>query len=77
MENEKWKMENDCVRFAHDLKLFPKEIPQFSIFNFQFSIAKQLDKLKFEVSAAGDRSKIIHILQSCGSCGKISANVPK
>jgi hypothetical protein len=39
--------------------------------------AKQLDKLKFEVSAAGDRSKIIHILQSCRSCGKISANVPK
>ena len=48
MENEKWKMENDCVRFAHDLKLFPKEIPQFSIFNFQFSIAQQLAKLKFE-----------------------------
>ena len=34
-------MENDCVRFAHDLKSFPKEIPQFSIFNFQFSIPKE------------------------------------
>ena len=48
MKNGKWKMENDCVRKAHDLKSFPKEIPQFSIFNFQFSIAQQLDKLKFE-----------------------------
>jgi hypothetical protein len=41
-------MENDCVRFAHDFKLFPQEIPQFSIFNCQFSIMQQLYKLKFE-----------------------------
>ena len=27
-------MENDCVRFAQELKSFPKEIPQFSIVNF-------------------------------------------
>ena len=41
------KMENDCVRFAHDFKLFPQEIPQFSIFNCQFFIMQQLYKLKF------------------------------
>ena len=50
MENKKWKMENNCVRFAHNFKLFPKEIPQFSIFNFQFSIVQQLTKLKFDES---------------------------
>jgi hypothetical protein len=38
MENGKCKIENDGVRFAHDLKSFPKEIPSFSTFNFQFSI---------------------------------------
>jgi hypothetical protein len=46
MENEKWKMENDCVRFAHDLKLFPKEISQFSI-------AKQFHKPKFPAVGVG------------------------
>jgi hypothetical protein len=35
-----WKMKNDCMRFAHDFKSFPKEIPQFSI-------AEQLHKRKF------------------------------
>jgi hypothetical protein len=39
-------MENDCVRFAHDLKLFPKEIPQFSI-------AKQFHKPKFSAVGMG------------------------
>jgi len=38
MENGKCKIENDGVRFAQDLKSFPKEIPSFSTFNFQFSI---------------------------------------
>jgi hypothetical protein len=38
IENGKCKIENDGVRFAHDLKSFPKEIPSFSTFNFQFSI---------------------------------------
>ena len=38
MENGKCKIENDGVRFAHDLKSFPKEIPSFSTFNFPFSI---------------------------------------
>jgi hypothetical protein len=43
-----WKMKNDCVRFAHELKSFPKETPQFSIVNCQFSIEQLLDKLEFE-----------------------------
>jgi hypothetical protein len=38
MENGKCKIENDGVRFAQDLKSFPKEIPLFSTFNFPFSI---------------------------------------
>jgi hypothetical protein len=38
MENGKCKIENDGVRFAHETKSFPKEIPSFSTFNFQFSI---------------------------------------
>jgi len=33
-------MQNDGIRFADDFKTWPEAIPQFSIFNFQFSITK-------------------------------------
>jgi hypothetical protein len=51
MENEKWKMENDCVRFAHDLKSFPKEISQFSIINFPLRYSSLNYNLKNETGS--------------------------
>jgi hypothetical protein len=38
IENGKWKIENYGVRFADDLNHLRQQIPQFSTFNFQFSI---------------------------------------
>ena len=32
-------MENDCIAFGDDFNSFPEEIPQFSTFNFKFSIS--------------------------------------
>ena len=29
-------MDNDCIAFGDDFKLFPKEIPQLSIINYPF-----------------------------------------
>ena len=40
-------MENDCVRFAHEFKIISEGIPQFSIFNCEFSIMQLLDNLQF------------------------------
>jgi len=38
IENGKWKVDNYGVAFGDLFKSFPKEIPQFSIVNCQFSI---------------------------------------
>ena len=46
MDNGKCIMDNDCIAFGDDFKLFPKEIPQLSIINYPF--ARQCDKRKFE-----------------------------
>ena len=38
MDNGKCIMDNDCIAFGDDFKLFPKEIPQLSIIHYQLSI---------------------------------------
>ena len=40
MQNDKCKMQNECVRFADLFKSFPKEIQQFCIFHFALCISR-------------------------------------
>ena len=48
MQNDECKMQNDCVAFGDNLKIFSKKIPQFCILHF----AHQRDELKFEAASS-------------------------
>ena len=41
MQNAECTMHNCGVRFAHDIDLFPKEIPSFCIMHYELCIIKR------------------------------------